>query len=199
MLFMSPHDYRKTIFILGTILNPCFDVGLSSGRLQLRLSRPLDEGTKINIVDDENKILDTGPTGRGLNLVTPAKRHFPKARGFRASRASGYIRTHTRPAMSGELNGGICIFYKPGVICIPGRASPMLRSMYQGARSPPPLAHVRQTDTRSSIYRWRVSPSERRRIKRPAWSTCSQLTHLLPRRRTDTLMSIGMNLTNNQQ
>lgn len=29
-------------------------------------------GTKINIVDDENKILDTGSTAKGLNLVTHA-------------------------------------------------------------------------------------------------------------------------------
>lgn len=32
----------------------------------------LDGGTKINIVDDENKILDTGPIAKGLNLVTHA-------------------------------------------------------------------------------------------------------------------------------
>lgn len=32
----------------------------------------------------------------------PRERHFPKARGFRASR-TGDIRTHTRPAMSGLM------------------------------------------------------------------------------------------------
>ncbi|KAM0724818.1 hypothetical protein ACS0PU_009202 [Formica fusca] len=83
MLFMSSHDYRKTIFILSTILNPCFDVSSSFGWLRPRLSpRSLDEGTKINIVDDENKILDTGPTAKGLNLVTHVNVIFRKPVGL---------------------------------------------------------------------------------------------------------------------
>lgn len=136
MLFMSPHDYRKTIFILDTILNPCFDVGLSSGRLWPRLSRPLDEGTKINIVDDENKILDTGPTGRGLS--TPPRTSFSESP--RVSCVSCGRYTHAHAPCHVGLNGGICIFYKPGVICIPGRDG-------NTTRSSPPLAHVRRTDT----------------------------------------------------
>jgi len=76
MLFMTPHDYRGNYIYPGRIvLNPCFDVGLSSRGEPVpgALSRPLDEGsrgTKINIVDDENKILDTGPTATGV--LTPA-------------------------------------------------------------------------------------------------------------------------------
>lgn len=126
MLFMSPHDYRKTIFILGTILNPCFDVGLSSGRLWPRLSRALDEGTKINIVDDENKILDTGPTGRA-STSSPPRTSFSESP--RVSCVSCGRYTHAHAACHVGLNGGICIFYKLGVICIPGRASPMLSGL----------------------------------------------------------------------
>lgn len=83
----------ETIFISGTILNPCFDVGLSS-RLVPSACYPApsmgDRGTKINIVDDENKILDTGPTGTVLTLCHPPpfssfmKHHFPKAHVFHA-------------------------------------------------------------------------------------------------------------------
>lgn len=85
---------------------------------------PLDEGTKINIADDENKILDTGPTGRGLNPVTPASASFSVSPRVSCVSCGRYVRTHTRRACHVGLNGGICIFYKPGVICIPGCPGP---------------------------------------------------------------------------
>lgn len=86
----------------------------------------------------------------------PRERHFPKARaGFVRVSCGRY--THAHAACHVGLNGGICIFYKLGVICIPGRASPIPWSMYHdasaGARAPGRY--------RSSIYRRCVSPSER--------------------------------------
>jgi len=73
-----------------TVLNPCFDAGPSSRRVRCAGRypagpppfSPLDggsRGTKINIVDDENKILDTGPTatGRGEGGVLAPACHAP--------------------------------------------------------------------------------------------------------------------------
>lgn len=85
-----------------------------------------------------------------VRRVGPQPRHLPRtsfSESPRVSCVSHRRYTHAHAACHVGLNGGICIFYKLGVICIPGRTSPMLRSMYHGARSPPPLAHVRQTDT----------------------------------------------------
>lgn len=143
---MSPYDYRKTIFILDTVLNPCFDVGLSSGQLRPRLSLfptlfpfslTFDRRTKINIVDDENKTLDTGSTGRVLTL-SPSRLSFSER--SRISCIDMTIRacTHTRARARArieryvELNGSICIFYKLDVIHIAGRSWPML--VYMGDR-----------------------------------------------------------------
>jgi len=125
----------------------------------------LDEGTKINIVDDENKILDTGSTGKA-STSSPPRMSFSESPWVSCVSCGRY--THAHAACHVGLNGGICIFYKLGVICIPGRAPPMLSGrMYVPRRDRHlRLAHVHQTDTGSSIYRPRsdVGSSD------PLWS-----------------------------
>lgn len=154
---------------------------------------PLDEGTKINIVDDENKILDTGPTGRGLDLATPADASFSVSPRVSCVSCGRYVRTHTRrPAMSG-LMAASASFISSALSASPDA----LVSVYHETRSP---AHVRRTDTGrrfiAGAYRPRRSDVG---SSGPASSTRSVNSPIYYPRRTDTPMSIGMNLTNNQQ
>lgn len=159
--------------------------------------RPLDEGTKINIVDDENKILDTGPTGRA-STSSPPRTSFSESPWVSCVSCGRY--THAHAACHVGLNGGICIFYKLGVICIPGRAPPMLSGLctYHDAIAASAwhtcATQIPVVDLSPVRIALGVTSDQATRFG----VCCSQLSHLLPRR-TDTPMSIGMNLTNNQQ
>jgi len=153
----------------------------------------LDEGTKINIVDDENKILDTGSTGKA-STSSPPRMSFSESPWVSCVSYGRY--THAHAACHVGLNGGICIFYKLGVICIPGRAPPMLSGLctYHDAIA----TSVWHTCTKQIPDRRFIALGVTSDQATRFGVCCSQLSHLLPRR-TDTPMSIGMNLTNNQQ
>lgn len=97
--------------------------------------RSLDGGMKINIVDDENKILDTGPTAKALTL-SPTRTSFSR-------KPMGFVQRTRGPSMSSLMAASASFISSGNALS----ASPNAHRRYPSSprRCLPPLqVHVRQ-------------------------------------------------------
>lgn len=199
--YIYPGYRIKSLFQCWTFIRSA-STALIPGPHSLSFSLTLDRRTKINIVDDENKTLDTGWTGGALTLSSPRPSFSRISRIDMTTRGHTLSLTHSHACARAlldryvQLNGSICIFYKLNVIRIAGCTYPMLVCISDRVHRRVSVdVSVRWIGTGRQFIaitygpRNNVGSSSIARVR-------GQSSHLL--RDTDTPISIGMNLTDNR-